>query len=106
MFFPIENLPDETLLGIFKCLEFKDLGRCLQVSKMFRKIALDEPLWETIKTVNKDVSAEFIVQALTHGTKHISLKTTPMAWDNGKVHVKVHVIFTFPHCNIDFLEFP
>ena len=106
MFFSIENLPDEILLGVFMYLEFKDLGQCLQVSKMFRKVALDKTLWQTIKTVDKDVSTEFLVQALTHGTKHISLKTTPMAWDNGKVHVKVHVIFTFPHGNIDFLEFP
>ena len=106
MFFSIENLPDEILLGVFEYLDFKDLGRCLQVSKMFRKVGLDKTLWQTIKTLDKDVSAEFLVQALTHGTKHISLKTTPMAWDNGKVHVKVHVIFTFPHCNIDFLEFP
>ena len=107
MFFPIENLPDETLLGIFKCLEFKDLGRCLQVSKMFRKIALDETLWETIKTVNKDVSAEFIVQALTHGTKYLSLKSTPLPlFPKRGENVKRHMIYTLTHDNIDLLEFP
>ena len=79
MFFPFENLPDETLLGIFECLEFKDLGRCLQVSKMFRKIALDETLWQTIKTVDEDVSVEFLVQALTHGTKHLSFESTSLS---------------------------
>ena len=114
MFFPFETLPDEILLGIFECLEFKDLGQCLQVSKLFRKIALDETLWQTIKTVDKDVSAKFLVQALTHGTKHLSLKSTlplplfPMPGEN----VKRHEIFTFPssnmkaHSNADFLEFP
>lgn len=112
MFFPFENLPDETLLGIFECLEFKDLGRCLQVSRLFRKIALDETLWQTINTVDKDVSAKFLVQALTHRTKHLSLKSTlplfPMPGEN----VKRHIIFTFPssnmkaHANADILEFP
>ena len=78
MFFPIENLPDETLLNIFEYLEFKDLGLCLQVSKLFRKIALDQTLWHTVKTVDKNVSAKFLVQALTYGTKHLSLKSATL----------------------------
>ena len=108
MFFPIENLPDETLLGIFACLEFKDLGRCLQVSKMFRKIALDETLWQTIKTVDEDVSVEFLVQALTHGTKHLSLKSTPLAllFPKRGENLKRYVIYTLNHSDIDLLEFP
>ena len=53
MAFPIENLPDETLLNLFKFLKFKDLGRCLQVSKRFRKMALDETIWEKIKIVDQ-----------------------------------------------------
>ena len=116
MFFPFENLPDETLLNIFECLEFKDLGRCLQVSKLFRKIALDETLWQTIKTVDKDVSAEFLVQALTHGTKHLSLKSTPLPlFPTPEEFAKRRVISTFPSSNmkahgyfggIDILEFP
>ena len=92
----------------------KGFGSMPQVSKLFRKIALDETLWETIKTVDKDVSTKFLVQALTHGTKHLSLKSTlplplfPMPGEN----VKRHEIFTFPssnmksHSNADFLEFP
>ena len=78
MSFPIESLPDETLLSMFEYLEFKDLGRCLQVSKMFRKIALDKTLWQTIKTVDEDVSAEFLVQALTHGTKRLVAENTAL----------------------------
>ena len=95
MFFPIENLPDETLLGIFECLEFKDLGQCLQVSKMFRQIAMDETLWHTVKTVDKNVSAKFLVQALTCGTKHLSLKsaTLPLFTKRG-VNVKRRRIYT------------
>ena len=50
---PIETLPDETLLNLFKFLKFKDLGRCLQVSKRFRKMALDETFWKKIKTVDQ-----------------------------------------------------
>ena len=96
MFFPIENLPEETLLGIFEYLVFKDLGRCLQVSKQFRKIALDQTLWHTIKTVDNYVSAEFLVQALNSGTKHLSLKSTPIQG----------VLYTLPHSDVDFLEFP
>ena len=110
MFFPIENLPEETLLGIFECLELKDLGRCLQVSKLFRKIALDETLWQTIKTVDKDVSAEFLVQALTYGTKYLSLKATPSLlfpnqWEFFKRRMNC-MIYTLPHSDVDFLEFP
>ena len=109
MFFPIENLPDEILLGVFEYLEFKDLGRCLQVSKMVRKIALDKTLWQTIKTVDKDVSAEFLVQALTHGTKHLSLKSTPLPlftklWE--VVKRQRRMIYTLPLSDADVLEFP
>jgi hypothetical protein len=116
MFFPIENLPDETLLNIFEYLEFKDLGRCLQVSKLFRKISLDETLWQTIKTVDTDVSAEFLVQALTNGTKNLSLKSTPLPlYPMPEENVKVNKISTIPSSNmkahgyfgdIDILEFP
>ena len=105
MYFPIENLPDETLLGIFEFLEFKDLGRCLQVCKMFRKIALDETLWQTIKIVDKDVSAEFLVQALNHGTKHINLKSTSSPrFTLPRKNVKSPVLYNLTHG--DFLEFP
>ena len=105
MFFPIENLPDETLLHIFECLEFKDLGRCLQVSKLFRKVALDQTLWDTVKTVDKNVSSKFLVQALTYGTKHLSLKssTLPLFPKRGE-NVKRRVIYT--RGDVDFLDFP
>ena len=53
MSFPIETLPDETLLNLFKFLKFKDLGRCLQVSKRLRKMALEETLWEKVKIVDQ-----------------------------------------------------
>ena len=112
MFFPFETLPHEIFLGIFECLVFKDLGRCLQVSKLFRKIALDETLWQTIKTVDKDVSARFLMQALTYGTKHLSLKSTLPLFVMPGENVKRHVIFDFPssnmkaHSSADFLEFP
>ena len=53
MSFPIETLPDETLLNLFEFLKFKDLGCCLQVSQRFRKIALDEKLWKKIKFVDQ-----------------------------------------------------
>ena len=109
MFLSIENLPDETLLGIFECLEFKDLGRCLQVSKLFRKIALDETLWQTIKTVDEDISAEFLLQALTHGTKHLSLKSTPLPFFTKQWEIvkrQRRMIYTLPQSDVDVLEFP
>ena len=106
MLFSIENLPDEILLGVFEYLEFKDLGRCLQVSKMFRKVGLDKTLWQTIKTVDKDVSAEFLVQALNHGTKHINIKSTSSpSWSTlPRENLKSPVLYNLTHC--DFLEFP
>ena len=114
MFLSIENLPDETLLGIFECLEFKDLGRCLQVSKLFRKIALDETLWQTIKTVDEDVSVEFLVQALTHGTKHLSLKSTPFQVfplpeeikKNHEISSNMKYLYRLYCIDIDILQFP
>ena len=113
MSFPIESLPDETLLSMFEYLEFKDLGRCLQVSKRFRTIALDETLWQKIITVDKDVSAEFLIQALSHGAKHISLKSTllplyqmPRDQEIDWESLKFHVIYSFSHGGVDSLEFP
>merc|ERR1711981_660100 len=97
MSFPIETLPDETLLHLFKFLKFKDLGRCLQVSKRFRKMALDETLWKKIKIVDQNVSAEFLIQALTHGAKHLSLECS---W------LLSRRIYTFSHGGMDSLEFP
>jgi len=99
MSFPIETLPDETLLHLFKFLKFKDLGRCLQVSKRFRKMALDETLWEKIKFVDQDVSAEFLIQALTHGAKHLSLEWTESL-------PPFYRIYTFSQDGMDSLEFP
>ena len=97
MSFPIEALPDELLLHLFKFLKFKDLGRCLQVSKTFRKMALDETLWEKIKTVDQDVSAEFLIQALTHGAKHLSLESSLSLY-----RFEYRQIYTFSDGGLEF----
>ena len=97
MSFPIETLPDETLLNLFKFLKFKDLCRCLQVSKRFRKMALDKTPWEKINIVDQDVSTEFLIQALTHGAKHLSLDSSLLLYRR---------IYTFSHGGMDSLEFP
>ena len=70
----IENLPDEILLEICTYLGLKDLGRCLQVSKRFRKISKDKNLWQRITLFRKEVPIEFIGQALTFGLKHLSVQ--------------------------------
>ena len=70
----IENLPDEILLKICMYLGLKDLGRCLQVSKRFRKISKDKKLWQRITLFRKKVPIEFIGQALNFGLKHLSVK--------------------------------
>ena len=71
MSFPIETLPDETLLNLFKFLKFKDLGRCLQVSKRFRKMALDETLWEKIKIVDQGNLLMGIRKPFERGNFHL-----------------------------------
>jgi len=70
----IENLPEEILLEICTYLGLKDLGRCLQVSKRFRKITKDEKLWQRITLFRKEVPIEFIGQFLDFGLKHLSVK--------------------------------
>jgi len=70
----IENLPEEILLEICTYLGLKDLGRCLQVSKRFRKISKDKKLWQRITLFRKEVPIEFIGQALTFGLKHLSVE--------------------------------
>ena len=70
----IEKLPEEILLKIYTYLGLKDLGRCLQVSKMFRKISKDKKLWQRITLFRKEVPIEFIGQALTFGLKHLSVQ--------------------------------
>ena len=42
--FSLNDLPDEILLKLFSYLGPKDLGRCLQVSKRFNRIAKDESI--------------------------------------------------------------
>jgi len=70
----IENLPEEILLEICTYFGLKDLGRCLQVSKRFRKISKDKKLWQRITLFRKEVPIEFIGQALTFGLKHLSVE--------------------------------
>ena len=70
----IENLPDEILLEICTYFGLKDLGRCLQVSKRFRKITKDKKLWQRITLFRKEVPIEFIGQALNMGLKHLSVE--------------------------------
>ena len=70
----IENLPEEILLKICMYLGLKGLGRCLQVSKRFRRISKDQKLWQRITLFRKEVPIEFIGQALTFGLKHLIVK--------------------------------
>ena len=60
----IDLLPDESIFEIFSYLGPQELGRCLQVSKRFNKIAKDSKLWEKIELFHKDIPAEFIGYAL------------------------------------------
>lgn len=45
-FKPFESLPTEIMLMVFSYLEPKDLGRCSQVSRVWKALAADESLWK------------------------------------------------------------
>ena len=48
---PIEELPSEVILKIFRNLSIKDFGRCAQVSKIFQTNAYDPSLWKKISII-------------------------------------------------------
>ena len=70
---PLDHVPDEVQLSIFKFLETEDLMHCSQVSKRLRQICQDESLWEKVNLCEKLVPSEFIEQILENGCKYINL---------------------------------
>jgi len=70
---PIDHMPDEVQLNIFKFLDFDDIIRCAQVSKRTRRICHDESIWKKVNLYAKTVPSEFIEQILENGCQYINL---------------------------------
>jgi len=70
---PLDHVPDEVQLSIFKFLGTEDLISCAHVSKSLRRICQDESLWEKVNLSSKLVPSEFIEQILENGCKYINL---------------------------------
>ena len=70
---PLDHVPDEVQLSIFKFLGTEDLISCAHVSKRLRRICQDESLWEKVDLNSKLVPSEFIEQILENGCKYINL---------------------------------
>ena len=62
--FYLNNWPDEILLEFFLYLGYKNLGRCLQVSKRFNQI---------LNRSYRRISAKFFIQVLDYGLKNLEL---------------------------------
>jgi len=58
----IFQLPEETLLSIFKYLSTEELILSAGVCKLFRRIAYDEQLWKTIDLTTKSYSNRVLVK--------------------------------------------
>ena len=70
---PLDHVPDEVQLSIFKFLGTEDLISCSHVSKTLRRICQDESLWEKVNLSSKLVPSKFIEQILENGCKYINL---------------------------------
>ena len=70
---PLQKLPDEVLLRIFRFLEIESLLRCSQVSKRIRKICHDQAVWEKCDIQFVKIPIEFIEKILDNGCKHLNL---------------------------------
>ena len=78
---PLDHLPDEVQLNIFKFLDFGDVIRCAQVSKRARRICHDESIWKKVNLHGKTVPSEFIEQILENGCKYINLSFSTIVGD-------------------------
>ena len=70
---PLDHLPDEVQLNIFKFLDLDDVIRCAHVSKRTRRICHDESIWKKVNLYAKTVPSEFIEQILENGCQYINL---------------------------------
>ena len=73
---PLDHLPDEVQLNIFKFLDLDDVIRCAHVSKRTRRICHDESIWKKVNISGKAVPSEFIEQILENGCQYINLRGT------------------------------
>ena len=73
---PLDHLPDEVQLNIFKFLDLDDVIRCSHVSKRTRRICHDESIWKKVNISGKAVPSEFIEQILENGCQYINLRGT------------------------------
>ena len=88
----IELLPEEVLLDIFGNLDVKDLGYCAQACKKFRKVSLDETLWQKLNLDEKEVPSQFLEQAISRGLTFLSFRcakvTGNLFWPSKENSVK------------------
>ena len=78
---PLDHLPDEVQLNIFKFLDLDDVIRCAHVSKRTRRICHDESIWKKVNLNGKCVPSEFIEQILENGCQYINLDGTKIFGD-------------------------
>ena len=77
----IHKLPNEVLIKIFSYLSLKELLKvCAKVCRRFQQLTQNEELWTRINLSEKSVDFQFIVYAITHGTKYLSLNSTKLLW--------------------------
>ncbi|KAJ7335052.1 hypothetical protein JRQ81_012993 [Phrynocephalus forsythii] len=62
-----DTLPDELLLGIFSYLSLTDLLKIAQVCRRWRRLSLDESLWQTLDLAGKNLLPGVIGQLLPLG---------------------------------------
>jgi len=79
--YPLDHLPDEVQLSIFKFLDFGDVIRCAQVSKRARRICHDESIWKKVNLYGKTVPSGFIEQILENGCQYINLYCSKIVGD-------------------------
>jgi F-box and leucine-rich repeat protein 1 (S-phase kinase-associated protein 2) len=72
---PLDHVPDEVQLSIFKFLGTEDLMHCSQVSKRLRRICQDETIMKKVNLYEKVVPSEFIAHIHEYGCKYINLRS-------------------------------
>ena len=96
----IQQLPQEILLSIFDYLDARDLSCCAKVSKIFRKVSLDDKLWLNIYINFPSVAlAKFIGFTINNGCRslevyksidHQNVENPSFPQENGLKHLKLH----------------
>jgi len=78
---PLDHLPDEVQLNIFRFLDFGDLIRCARVSKRARRLCNDESIWKKVNLYGRTVPSAFIEQILENGCQYINLDSSIIVGD-------------------------